>query len=196
MLIGYVYASKNDPAQAPGPQIDALIAAGVAPDRIHTDLAPDRREVRPGWRKCLNALKPGNTLVVWKLDRLGSGLSRLVATVDDLAARGIGLKVLAGPGALIDTTTVGGCQCFSVFVALAAYDRALNAERAGPSAAAGRPARRRSIIPAGSVTAPAAATGPVARLLGVTNAKLGDYMKDRGPKAPPTWPHLPTKSGT
>jgi DNA invertase Pin-like site-specific DNA recombinase len=198
MLIGYVCALKGDPAQALELQLDALIAAGVAPDCIYTDLAPGRRGGRPGWRNCLKALQPGTTLVVWQLDRLApspgrSSLSRLVAAVDDLSALGIGLKVLAGPGALIDTTMAG--RCCSVFAALAAYDRALNAERAGPPSAAARPARRRSIIPAGPVAAPAAATGPVARLLGVTNAKLGDYMKDRGSKAPPTWPHLPTKSG-
>ena len=108
MLIGYSRVSKSDGSQRLAPQRDALIAAGITPDRIYEDQASGRHDDRPGLRSCLKALQPGNTLVVWKLDRLGRDLKHLVTTVYDLQQRGVGLKVLAGAGAQIDTTTANG----------------------------------------------------------------------------------------
>jgi DNA invertase Pin-like site-specific DNA recombinase len=78
---------------------------------------------------CLKALRPGDTLVVWKLDRLGRDLRHLINTVHDLTARGIGLKVLTGHGAAIDTTTAAGKLVFGIFAALAEFERELIAER-------------------------------------------------------------------
>jgi DNA invertase Pin-like site-specific DNA recombinase len=91
----------------------------------------------------------GDTLVVWKLDRLGRDLRHLVNTVHDLTQRGIGFKVLTGHGAAIDTTTPAGKLVFGIFAALAEFERELISERtkaglasAGPAAAgAGRPSR-------------------------------------------------------
>jgi hypothetical protein len=80
----------------------------VEPERIYKDLASGRRDGRPGLRDRLKAMQPGNTLVVWKLDRLGRDLKHLVTTVAHRASCGIGLKVLAGAGAQIDTTTANG----------------------------------------------------------------------------------------
>jgi DNA invertase Pin-like site-specific DNA recombinase len=79
-----------------------MLAAGVDPARIYEDLASGRRDDRPGLAACLKAIQPGNTLVLWKLDRLGRDLRHLVNTVEDLRVRGVGLKVLTGAGAQID----------------------------------------------------------------------------------------------
>lgn len=108
ILVGYVRVSKSDGSQSVAPQRDKLLEAGVAPERIYEDLASGRRDARPGLAACLKALQPGNTLVHWKLDRLGRDLRHLVNTVEDLRVRGIGLKVLTGAGAQIDTTTAHG----------------------------------------------------------------------------------------
>ena len=98
MLIGYVRVSKSDGTQTLAPQRDAMLAAGVDPARIYEDLASGRRDDRPGLAACLKATQPGNTLVLWKLDRLGRDLRHLVNTVEDLRVRGVGLKVLTGAG--------------------------------------------------------------------------------------------------
>jgi DNA invertase Pin-like site-specific DNA recombinase len=119
MLIGYVRVSKSDGTQTLAPQQDAMLAAGVDATRIYEDLASGRHDARPGLIACLKAIQPGNTLVLWKLDRLGRDLRHLVNTVDDLRTRGIGLKVLTGAGAQIDTTAANGRLAFGIFAAFA-----------------------------------------------------------------------------
>jgi len=121
--------SKADGSQATDLQRDALVAAGVDPVHFYEDQASGKREDRPGLVSCLKALRPGDTLVVWKLDRLGRDLRHLINTVHDLTARGIGLKVLTGHGAAIDTTTAAGKLVFGIFAALAEFERELIAER-------------------------------------------------------------------
>ena len=121
MLIGYVRVSKSDGTQTLALQRDAMLATGVDPARIYEDLASGRRDDRPGLAACLRAIQPGNTLVVWKLDRLGRDLRHLVNTVEDLRTRGIGLKVLTGAGAQIDTTSANGRLAFGIFAAFADY---------------------------------------------------------------------------
>ena len=74
MLIGYVRVSKSDGSQTLSPQRDAMLQAGVEPERIYQDLASGRHDARPGLQSCLKALQPSNTLVLWKLDRLGRDL--------------------------------------------------------------------------------------------------------------------------
>ena len=81
MLIGYARVSKADGSQLLDLQRDALIDAGVAEERIYEDLASGRKDHRLGLKSCLKALQPGNTFVVWKLDRLGRDLKHLVSTV-------------------------------------------------------------------------------------------------------------------
>src|SRR5215471_15897996 len=103
MFIGYMRVSKSDGTQTLALQRDALVAAGVDPERLYEDLASGRTDDRPGLQACLKALQPGNTLVVWKLDRLGRDLKHLVALMDDLRQRQVGFKVLTGSGAQIDT---------------------------------------------------------------------------------------------
>ena len=84
---------------------DSLLAAGVDERNLYDDRASGMRDDRPGLTHCLKALREGDTLVVWKLDRLGRDLRHLVNTVHDLTTPGIGLKVLTGQGAAVDTTT-------------------------------------------------------------------------------------------
>ena len=72
VLIGYMRVSKTDGSQVVDLQSDALVAAGVAVDQLYTDRASGKRDDRPGLEACLRALRDGDTLMVWKLDRLGS----------------------------------------------------------------------------------------------------------------------------
>jgi DNA invertase Pin-like site-specific DNA recombinase len=129
MLIGYVRVSKSDGSQTTDPQRDELIAVGVKPEHLYEDMASGRKDSRPGLISCLKALREGDTLVVWKLDRLGRDLRHLINTVHDLTTRGIGLKVLTGQGATIDTTTPSGKLIFGIFASLAEFERELISER-------------------------------------------------------------------
>ena len=140
MLIGYIRVSKRDGSQVLDLQRDALAAAGVDASRIYADLASGRQDDRPGLRSCLKALQPGNTLVVWKLDRLGRDLKHLIGVVDLLQQRQVGFKVLASVGAQVDTTTANGRLIFGIFAALAEFEAALIRERtqAGLTAARAR----------------------------------------------------------
>ena len=129
MLIGYIRVSKADGSQSTDLQRDALLAAGVDQAQLYEDQASGKREDRPGLTSCLKALRDGDTLMVWKLDRLGRNLRHLINTVHDLTARGVGLKVLTGQGAAIDTTSAAGKLVFGIFAALAEFERELISER-------------------------------------------------------------------
>jgi DNA invertase Pin-like site-specific DNA recombinase len=133
MLIGYARVSTSD--QNPSLQEDALHAAGC--ERLFTDTAGGAREDRPALLRALDHLRAGDTLVVWKLDRLGRSLRHLIDTVTDLHERGIGFKSLQEQ---IDTTTSGGKLICHVFGALAEFERDLIRERtqAGLQAARAR----------------------------------------------------------
>src|SRR5262245_18838811 len=143
MHLGYMRVSKADGSQALDLQRDALLAAGVRRQHLYEDLASGRRDDRPGLAACLKALREGDTLLVWKLDRLGRDLRHLVNTVHELTARGVGLKVLTGHGASIDTTSPSGKLVFGIFAALAEFERELIVERTKAGLAAAR-ARGRS----------------------------------------------------
>lgn len=137
-LIGYARVSKSDGSQSLDPQIDALVAAGVARDDIYHDRASGAKSERPGLAHCLRACRAGDTLVVWKLDRLGRTLTHLIATVDGLSARQINFKVLAGQGGNIDTGSPSGRLVFSLFAALAEFERGLISERTRAGLASAR----------------------------------------------------------
>ena len=187
--------SKSDGSQTLAPQRDAMTAAGVEPDRIYEDLASGRRDDRPGLAACLKALQPGNTLVLWKLDRLGRDLRHLVNTVDELRTRGVGLKVIAGAGAQIDTTTANGRLAFGIFAAFAEFERELISERTNAGLAAarargrmgGRPRKmdRATLMMAMAAMADREANATeVARRLGLTTTTLYVYVNGDGtPKA-------------
>lgn len=195
MLIGYARVSKSDGSQTLAPQRDSLLEAGVSPDRIYEDLASGRNDARPGLIACLKALQPGNTLVLWKLDRLGRDLRHLVNTVEDLRVRGVDLKVLTGAGAQIDTTTANGRLAFGIFAAFAEFERELIAERtqAGLAAArargrmGGRPRKMDRATLTMAMAAMAdhkAVAADVAKRLGITTTTLYCYVNgDGSPKA-------------
>ena len=138
MRIGYARISKSDGTQLLDLQLDTLLAAEVGKESIYKDEISGRSNDRPGLDSCLKALRPGDVLIVWKLDRLGRSLRHLVDTVHDLADRNIGFKVLTGQGAEIDTTTASGKLVFGIFAALAEFERELISERTRAGLAAAR----------------------------------------------------------
>jgi DNA invertase Pin-like site-specific DNA recombinase len=140
MLIGYARVSKSDNSQVLDLQIDALINSGVKEENIYSDKISGSKDERPGLENCLKALREDDILVVYKLDRLGRNLKHLIQTVEDLTKRKIGFKVLSGQGVNIDTTTPAGKMIFSIFGALAEFERELIRERtiAGIQAARAR----------------------------------------------------------
>src|SRR5690349_3526575 len=139
MLVGYVRVSTADERQSTDLQRDALRAAGVDDRHIHEDKASGGRDDRPGLKACLEYLKAGDVLVVWRLDRLGRSLAHLVKIVTELRARGVGLRSLSET---IDTTTATGELVFHLFASLAQYERALVRERVVAGLEAPPPARR------------------------------------------------------
>lgn len=133
MLVGYARVSTTD--QNLDLQQDALSAAGC--ERIFTDTASGATAERPGLADALQYCREGDTLIVWRLDRLGRSLSHLVETVRSLAERGIGFKSLQEN---IDTVSTGGKLIFHIFASLAEFERDLIRDRtkAGLSAARAR----------------------------------------------------------
>jgi DNA invertase Pin-like site-specific DNA recombinase len=138
MLIAYARISKSDGSQALDLQTDALLEAGISPENIYYDKASGKKEERVGLENCLKSLRAGDTLVVWKLDRLGRNLKHLINIVQDLITRKVGLKVLTGQGANIDTTTANGKLIFGIFAALAEFERELISERTKAGLASAR----------------------------------------------------------
>ena len=109
MLVGYMRVSKADGSQALDLQRDALIAAGVGPGAIYEDRASGAKEDRPGLSACLKALRQDDVLVIWKLDRLGRNLKRLVETVEDLTNRASGFEVLRARPSIQPHRRVSSC---------------------------------------------------------------------------------------
>jgi DNA invertase Pin-like site-specific DNA recombinase len=133
MLIGYARVSTSD--QTLDLQKDALEKAGCS--RIFTDTASGAKAERIGLDEAISYVRPGDTLVVWRLDRLGRSLPHLIETITGLNNRGIGFKSITEA---IDTTTSGGKLIFHIFGALAEFEREIIRERtqAGLTAARAR----------------------------------------------------------
>ena len=129
LKLAYIRVSKADGAQTLDLQMDAMEKEGIASGHIYQDYAPGKNSKREGLDSCLKALRTGDTLVVWKLDRLGRDLKHLVNTVQGLIEKGIGFKVLTGKGANIDTSTPSGKFVFGIFAALSEFERDLIRER-------------------------------------------------------------------
>ncbi|HCW62867.1 MULTISPECIES: recombinase family protein [Alphaproteobacteria] len=140
MLIGYMRVSSVDDRQSVDLQRDALLAAGVDERHLYSDKASGARDDRPGLKACLEFLKAGDTLVVWKLDRLGRSLTNLLAIITDLKNRGVAFRSLTEQ---MDTSTPHGELLFSLFGALAQYERALTRERVMAGLVAARRRGRR-----------------------------------------------------
>ena len=195
MLIGYMRVSKADGSQSTDLQRDALISAGVSPAHLYEDQASGRRDERPGLSACLKALRDGDTLLVWKLDRLGRNLRHLVNTVHDLTARGVGLKVLTGQGAAIDTTTAAGKLVFGIFAALAEFERELISERTVAGLVSARARGRKGGRPFKMTAAklrlamaamgqPETIVGDLCKELGVTRQTLYRHVSPKGELRP------------
>src|SRR3954469_19456222 len=131
MLIGYARVSILD--QTLALQQDALTAAGC--EQLYTDTISGSVTERPGLTQALSHLRMGDTLVVWRLDRLGRSLAHLIDTIRQLQERGIGFRSLQEQ---LDTTTSGGKLVFHVFGALAELERDLIRERTHAGLAAAR----------------------------------------------------------
>jgi DNA invertase Pin-like site-specific DNA recombinase len=144
MQIGYARVSTTD--QTPSLQHDVLTAAECDP--IFTDTMSGTKDRRPGLEQALSHLRSGDTLVVWRLDRLGRSLKHLIETIQKLEQRGVGFKSLTEH---IDTTTPAGKLVFHIFGSLAEFERALLIERTQAGLAAARARGRKGGRPRGSV---------------------------------------------
>ncbi len=131
MHIGYARVSTTD--QTLNLQLDALEKADCKP--IFRDTISGAKAERPGLKEALNYLREGDTLVVWRLDRLGRSLQHLIETVTGLEARGIGFRSL---NEQLDTTTANGKLIFNIFASLAQFERDLIRERTQAGLAAAR----------------------------------------------------------
>lgn len=133
MLVGYARVSTRD--QNPALQLDALRAAGC--DRVFEETGSGARADRPQLRAALDFMRAGDALVVWRLDRLARSTKQLIDTVENLKARDIAFRCLTQD---LDTTTPGGRLVFTLFSALAEFERDVIRERtrAGLDAARAR----------------------------------------------------------
>ena len=146
-LIGYARVSKNE--QNLTLQTDALEAAGCERGLMFVDKISGAKSKRPGLNACLEELRQGDVLVVWRLDRLGRSITHLITMVEDLKKNGIGFRSISD--GVIDTTSPSGELVFNIFSALAQFERRLIQERtkAGLDAARarGRKGGRKPIAP-------------------------------------------------
>jgi DNA invertase Pin-like site-specific DNA recombinase len=174
-------------------QHDALLAAGIDLERIYKDRASGKSEDRPQLEACLKALRSGDTLVVWKLDRLGRSLSHLLRIVEGLKDAGVKFRSLTE--SMIDTTTPQGEMLFGFFGLMAQYERALIRERvaAGLDAARKRgrvggaafkmtPAKLR--LAEASMAKPGTTIGELAKELGVSRQTLYRHVAPDGQLRP------------
>jgi DNA invertase Pin-like site-specific DNA recombinase len=140
MQVGYMRVSTEGDRQVLDLQRDALLGAGVDERHLFEDRVSGSRDHRSGLGKALAFIRPGDCLVVWKLDRLGRSLPHLLTTVTNLTERGVAFRSLTEQ---IDTTTPQGELLFHIFGALAQFERALIQERVQAGLAAARRRGRR-----------------------------------------------------
>lgn len=126
MLVGYMRVSSDSDRQTTDLQRDALLVAGIDERHLFEDRASGAEDDRPGLISALAFVRPGDVLIVWKLDRLGRSLSHLLTIINSLRERKVGFRSLTEG---MDTTTASGELLFHVFGALAQYERALTRER-------------------------------------------------------------------
>jgi DNA invertase Pin-like site-specific DNA recombinase len=187
MNVGYARVSTRD--QTVALQVDALKAAGCA--KVYTEVVSGAFAERPILAKLLDEVRPGDIVVVWKLDRLGRSLKHLIETVTLLLQKDVGIKSLND---LIDTTTPQGRLVFNLFASLAEFERDVIRERtqAGLSAARARGrkgGRPKGLPPQAQSTACAAETlygegklsaQQIAEHLHISKSTLYAYLRHRG----------------
>ncbi len=146
-LIGYARVSTN--GQELNLQLDALKQEGIPKKLIFIDKTSGAKAERPGLESCMKELREGDTLIIWRLDRLGRSLKHLIEIVEELKKRGVGFCSISDGG--IDTTTASGEMVFNIFATLAQFERRLIQERtqAGLTAARarGRKGGRPRVLP-------------------------------------------------
>jgi DNA invertase Pin-like site-specific DNA recombinase len=180
MLIGYARVSTQD--QNPELQLDALKQAGC--EKVFTEKASGAQRDRPELKATLDYMRAGDTLVVWKLDRLARSLKQLIETVEALEAQGMGFRSLTEA---IDTTTSGGRLVFHIFGALAEFERSIIRERTVAGLASARARGRLGGRPRGLssediaaakalLTDPSITMEEVAKRLGVAPSTLYRYL--------------------
>jgi len=126
-FIGYMRVSTRE--QKCDLQRDVLLAAGVAAGYLYADIASGAKQARPALAACLKALHPGDTLVVWKLDRVARSLLHLLEILQDLQARQVGLRILEGMGTQMHPATNEGKLFLRMLGALAEFARTLSKQR-------------------------------------------------------------------
>jgi len=182
MLVGYARVSTTD--QTLDLQHDALTSAGCS--KIFTDTASGAQAERKGLTEALSYVRPGDSLVVWKLDRLGRSLKDLISRIAELNDRGIGFKSLTEQ---IDTTTSGGKLIFHIFGALAEFERDIIKERTNAGLAAARirgklGGRPKALSPEKINLArklyanPSTPVREIYKMLGISRHTLQRYVKD------------------
>ena len=178
MLVGYARVSTRD--QDPALQLDALRAAGC--ERVFTERASGAQRERPQLRAALDYMRAGDTLVVWRLDRLARSLQQLIETVEALGGRGVGLRSLTEA---LDTTTSGGRRVFHLCASLAGFERSIIRARtvAGLQAARAR-GRTGGRPPALLERDPGMTVAEVARRLAVVPSTLYRHLPRARAAAP------------
>ena len=181
--VGYVQISMD--AGDPGVQREALVRAGCT--AIYEDaLTKGRKSEWPEWERCRKTLRAGDTLVVWRLDRLGRGLSELIRVVTELAREGIGFESITER---IDTSTATGKLVFHIFGALAEFERSLTLERTAAGLAAARARGRkggRPRVPQEKINAavtmylekPDTTPAAICKIFGISETTLYKYAKE------------------
>jgi DNA invertase Pin-like site-specific DNA recombinase len=187
MKIGYARVSTRD--QSLNLQIDALKKAGC--EKIYIDIASGAKTERPELTKLLENLRPGEIIVIWKLDRLGRSLKHLVELVAELLKKDVGLQSLNDP---VDTTTAQGRLIFNIFASLAEFEKDLISERTQAGLSAARARGRKGGRPKGlseqaEITARAAESlykegqltvKEITKRLGIAKRTLYSYLRHRG----------------
>jgi len=187
MKIGYARVSTQD--QNFNLQIDALEKLGC--DRVYKETVSGAKSKRPVLEELLQNLRPGDVLVIWKLDRLGRSLKHLVELVGELMNKGVGLQSINDP---IDTTTPHGRLTFNIFASLAEFERDLIRERTQAGLQASRARGRLGGRPKGlsqKALSTAAATetlyregklsiNEITKMLRISKSTLYSYLRHRG----------------
>ena len=181
MFVGYARVSTQE--QDPALQLDALNEMGC--ERIFTEKASGAQRERPQLQAALDYMRKGDTLVVWKLDRLARSLNQLIETVEDLHERKMGFLSLTES---IDTTTSGGMLIFHIFASLAQFERSIIRERTSSGLAAARKRGRFGGCPAALSVADIAAAKALLRDPNITVEEIAKRLS----VAPSTlYRHLP-----
>lgn len=186
MLVGYARVSTQD--QNPDLQLDALKAAGC--EKVFTEKASGAQRHRPELAAALSYMRTGDSLIVWKLDRLARSMPQLIDTVSTLEDQGIGFRSLTEA---IDTTTAGGKLVFHIFGALAEFERSVIRERTRAGLKAARDRGRKGGRPPALSAADLAAAKALLRDPKITVDEVATRLK----VSPATlYRHLPGGRGS